>query len=76
MECVSLNRRSGDVWGGCVHLALEMDRIQRLPIPEIKTPICMDRRFVKDVLGGPGQNRPTDTRIFNTSFVVIACLRL
>ena len=30
-----------------------------------KTPICMDRRFVKDVLGGPGRNRTTDTRIFN-----------
>jgi hypothetical protein len=25
----------------------------------------MDRRFVKDVLGGPGRNRTTDTRIFN-----------
>jgi hypothetical protein len=25
----------------------------------------MDRRFVEDVLGGPGRNRTTDTRIFN-----------
>jgi hypothetical protein len=25
----------------------------------------MDRRFVKDILGGPGRNRTTDTRIFN-----------
>src|SRR5476649_1116027 len=42
-----------------------MDRTRGLSVPETKTPICMDRRFVKDVLGGPGRNRTTDTRIFN-----------
>jgi hypothetical protein len=31
----------------------------------VKTPIYMDRRFVRYVLGGPGRNRTTDTRIFN-----------
>ena len=25
----------------------------------------MDRRFVRYILGGPGRNRTTDTRIFN-----------
>ena len=32
-------------------------------MPKTKTPICMDRRFL--ILGGPGRNRTTDTRIFN-----------
>ena len=43
----------------------EIDRTRGLPLPEMKTPICMDRRFVRYVLGGPGRNRTTDTRIFN-----------
>ena len=43
----------------------EIDRTRGLPLPKTKTPICMDRRFVRYVLGGPGRNRTTDTRIFN-----------
>ena len=43
----------------------EIDRTRGLLTLETKTPICMDRRFVKTVLGGPGRNRTTDTRIFN-----------
>src|SRR5476649_1706027 len=42
-----------------------MDWTRGLSVLETKTPICMDRRFVKYVLGGPGRNRTTDTRIFN-----------
>ena len=45
--------------------APEIDRTRGLRIPETTTPICMDRRFVRYVLGGPGRNRTTDTRIFN-----------
>ena len=43
----------------------EIDRTRGLPILEIKTPTCMGWRLVYSVLGGPGRNRTTDTRIFN-----------
>ena len=36
-----------------------------LRIPETTTPTWMSGRCVNDVLGGPGRNRTTDTRIFN-----------
>src|ERR1700740_1312306 len=32
---------------------------------ETKTPTGMGWRFAGDILGGPGRNRTTDTRIFN-----------
>jgi len=40
----------------------EIDRTRGFPLPETKTPICMDRRFVRHVPGGPGRNRTTGTR--------------
>ena len=43
----------------------EIDRTQGLRNPETTTPTCMSGRCVNDVLGGPGRNRTTDTRIFN-----------
>ena len=49
----------------------EIARARGLLALETKTPIYMDRRFVKDVLGGPGRNRTTDTRIFKTSLAVV-----
>src|SRR5476649_1429821 len=42
-----------------------MDRSRGLRIPETTTPTCMSGRCVRYVLGGPGRNRTTDTRIFN-----------
>src|SRR5471032_1178714 len=43
----------------------EMDRTRGLRVPETTTPTCVSGRCVRDVLGGPGRNRTTDTRIFN-----------
>src|SRR5471030_379986 len=45
----------------------EMDRTRGLRIPETTTPTSMSGRFVRYVLGGPGRNRTTDTRIFKTA---------
>ena len=42
-----------------------IDRIRGFRALKTKMPICMDRRFVRYILGGPGRNRTTDTRIFN-----------
>jgi len=47
----------------------EIDRTRGLPVPKTKTPTSDGWRFVNDVLGGPGRNRTTDTRIFNLSAV-------
>jgi hypothetical protein len=43
----------------------EMDRTSGFLTSETKTPTSDGWRFVNDVLGGPGRNRTTDTRIFN-----------
>ena len=45
--------------------APEIDRSRGLRVSETKTPTCMGWRFARYVLGGPGRNRTTDTRIFN-----------
>ena len=42
-----------------------MDQSRGLRIRETTTPTGMSGRCVNDVLGGPGRNRTTDTRIFN-----------
>ena len=74
--CCEINREEGDSAGirtigrfgrmcGPAEGWPEIDRTRGLLVLETKTPICMDRRLVKDVLGGPGRNRTTDTRIFN-----------
>src|ERR1700753_955448 len=42
-----------------------MERTRGLRIPETTTPTCMSGRCARYVLGGPGRNRTTDTRIFN-----------
>ena len=44
----------------------EMDRSRGFHVPKTKTPTGMGWRSVRDVLGGPGRNRTTDTRIFKT----------
>ena len=43
---------------------LEIDRTQGLTVAETRTPTSDSWRCVNDVLGGPGRNRTTDTRIF------------
>ena len=58
-------RRFGRLLGAGAGGRPEIDRTRGLLVSKTKTPICMDRRFVKNVLGGPGRNRTTDTRIFN-----------
>ena len=42
-----------------------MDRSRGLRVSKTKTPTCHGWRSVRDILGGPGRNRTTDTRIFN-----------
>src|SRR5471030_130953 len=56
-----------DVKGAGVQFwtAPDIDRSRGLRIPETTTPTCMSGRCVRYVLGGPGRNRTTDTRIFN-----------
>ena len=43
----------------------DMDRTRGLRVSQTKTPTSDGWRCVNDVLGGPGRNRTTDTRIFN-----------
>src|SRR5471032_1082375 len=56
-----------DVWVAlrCEVPVPEIDRIQGLRTSETTTPTGMSGRWVNYVLGGPGRNRTTDTRIFN-----------
>src|SRR5471030_2512641 len=49
-----------------VLLVPEMYRTRGLWTPETTTPTTDGWRCVNDVLGGPGRNRTTDTRIFKT----------
>jgi hypothetical protein len=42
----------------------EIDRTRGLTVAETRTPTSDSWRCVNDVLGGPGRNRTTDTRIF------------
>jgi hypothetical protein len=44
---------------------VDIDRRRGMRIPKTTTPITMDWRCARYVLGGPGRNRTTDTRIFN-----------
>ena len=46
---------------------VKIDRSRGLRIPETTTATCMSGRCVNDVLGGPGRNRTSYTRIFKTS---------
>jgi len=48
---------------------VDIDRRRGLRSPETTTPITMDWRRARYVLGGPGRNRTTDTRIFNLRVV-------
>jgi hypothetical protein len=43
----------------------ETDRTRGLRTSETTTPTGEGWRFVRDIRGGPGRNRTTDTRIFN-----------
>ena len=56
-----------DVWVAlrCEVPVPEIGRIQGLRTSETTTPTGMSGRWVNYVLGGPGRNRTTDTRIFN-----------
>ena len=45
---------------------VDIDRRRGLRSPETTTPITMDWRCARYILGGPGRNRTTDTRIFKT----------
>ena len=53
------------VIGGDVCDVPDLDRTQGFLVRQTKTPTCDGWRCMNDVLGGPGRNRTTDTRIFN-----------
>ena len=46
-------------------IAWKGTREEQAPSLETKTPTCRSGRRMNGILGGPGRNRTTDTRIFN-----------